>query len=392
MFKRYLFCLILTTFGILFYFSSVKAGTNANGSPNGLPCSYGGPDFRAHMKGYFPARFDRIGEDTRYSPGFDAAWHAQCLDPSASGVLQTLFNVLKQDISSGVITKCTPNDTIALDKKGNIQLCSDEADSYISIASGNWVWNYYDNGDNPPPAGGGTFKPQPTITPPTQGLPTNLGQLIQQIFGWSLGILGIAVFVMIFYAGFIWLTAAGNTSRISEARGHITNAVLGAVLLLSSYLILYTINPDFVKNTVNLPGLGKTAPNTEEGYYPPPPADALTKHPSQAALVASIKFQLESTGTKFETDCEVLEIVKRVTWQLKGDGAGLFKKPAGSSICKGFSVSRIVYSDGYLFKILTDAGANGKNGPEWEPDSCGLPSGNGTCPNLYSPPINPGPQ
>ena len=96
--------------------------------------------------------------------------------------------------------------------------------------------------------------PQPII--PTQGLPTDLGQLIQQIFSWSLSILGIAVFVMIFYAGFLWLTAAGNTAKIGEARGHITNAVLGAILLLSSYLILYTINPDFVKNTVNLPGLG----------------------------------------------------------------------------------------------------------------------------------------
>lgn len=43
-----------------------------------------------------------------------------------------------------------------------------------------------------------------------------------------------------------------------------TNAVFGAILLLSSYLILYTINPDFVKNTVNLPGLGTktTAPST----------------------------------------------------------------------------------------------------------------------------------
>ena len=67
---------------------------------------------------------------------------------------------------------------------------------------------------------------------------------------------GIAVFVMFFYSGFLWLTAAGNTSKIGEAITHMTNAVFGAILLLSSYLILYTINPDLVKNTVNLPGLG----------------------------------------------------------------------------------------------------------------------------------------
>lgn len=110
--------------------------------------------------------------------------------------------------------------------------------------------------------GGAAIPPQITITPPTQGLPTNLGQLISQIFTWSLGILGISVFVMFFYSGFLWLTAAGNTSKVGEARGHMTNAVFGAILLLSSYLILYTINPDFVKNTVNLPGLGTTTTGT----------------------------------------------------------------------------------------------------------------------------------
>lgn len=106
------------------------------------------------------------------------------------------------------------------------------------------------------------FPKQPTITPPTQGLYTNLGQLIQQIFTWSLGILGIAVFVVFFYSGFLWLTAAGNTAKTGEAKTHMTNAIFGAILLLSSYLILYTINPDFVKNTVNLPGLGETAQNS----------------------------------------------------------------------------------------------------------------------------------
>jgi len=110
--------------------------------------------------------------------------------------------------------------------------------------------------------GGLPFSPSVTSNPPTQGLPTDLGQLIQQIFTWSLYILGVSVFVMFFYSGFLWLTAAGNTSRVGEAKTHMTNAVFGAILLLSSYLILYTINPDFVKNTFNLPGLGITTSPT----------------------------------------------------------------------------------------------------------------------------------
>src|SRR3989344_442164 len=109
--------------------------------------------------------------------------------------------------------------------------------------------------------GGASFSAPVTPSIPTQGLPTDLGQLVQQIFIWSLYILGISVFVMFFYSGFLWLTAAGNTSKIGEAKTHMTNAVFGAILLLSSYLILYTINPDFVKNTFNLPGLGTTNSN-----------------------------------------------------------------------------------------------------------------------------------
>ncbi len=112
--------------------------------------------------------------------------------------------------------------------------------------------------------GGEPFSnPNPTsVAPPTQDSPTNLGQFIQQIFAWSLGILGIAVFVVFFYSGFLYLTAAGNTARTGDAKSHMTNAVFGAILLLSSYLILYTINPDFIKNTVNLPGLGEASPTT----------------------------------------------------------------------------------------------------------------------------------
>jgi len=106
--------------------------------------------------------------------------------------------------------------------------------------------------------GGSKFGSSQAVTPPTQGLPTDIGQLIQQIFTWSLSVLGIAVFVMFFYAGFLYLTAAGNTARVGEAQSRMTNAIFGAILLLSSYLILNTINPDFVQNSFNLPGLGET--------------------------------------------------------------------------------------------------------------------------------------
>jgi len=102
---------------------------------------------------------------------------------------------------------------------------------------------------------GGTPFGQPTQPLiPTEGL-LGFGQLVAMIFTWSLNILGIVVFVMIFYAGFMWFTAAGNTARVNEAKERITNAITGAIILLAAYIILYTINPDLVGGTFTLPGI-----------------------------------------------------------------------------------------------------------------------------------------
>ncbi len=99
-------------------------------------------------------------------------------------------------------------------------------------------------------AGGIAIPPGPAL-PATQA--QDLGPLIAQVFTWSLEILGIAVFSMIIYAGFLWLTAAGNPGQIGKAKTRIFNALLGAILLLSSYVILKVINPDFIQQSSVLP-------------------------------------------------------------------------------------------------------------------------------------------
>ena len=175
-----------------------------------------------------------------------------------------------------------------------------------------------------PTTPGKPFTSTSPIYAPTEGLPTDLGDLIQKIFGWSLSVLGIAVFVMVFYAGFLWLTAAGNTSRIGEARSRITNAVFGAVLLLSSYLILYTINPDFVKCTFNLPGLGETTKDDDvacEEEEVPIPADS---------LLADLQAERAKYGDLLTHD-EVGELLNAVAWKNKDAGWGLLSKSSGNN-------------------------------------------------------------
>jgi hypothetical protein len=63
-------------------------------------------------------------------------------------------------------------------------------------------------------------------------------------------------------------------------------------------------------------------------------------------------------------------VTKRVAWALRGEGAGLLIETGGENIAAWqgnlFSASRIVYPDGHLYKVISDAGPGGANGASWQ--------------------------
>ena len=76
---------------------------------------------------------------------------------------------------------------------------------------------------------------------------------------------GIAAMFMIMIGGFWYLTSAGNTSRTGEAKKIITNALIGLLVALVTWLLLYVINPDFVN--VDLRSLEDIIINSGERTY-----------------------------------------------------------------------------------------------------------------------------
>lgn len=76
---------------------------------------------------------------------------------------------------------------------------------------------------------------------------TDAADYIARIYRYTVGIGGILATVMIIFGGIVYLTAGGNTGRIGEAKEYISNALIGLVLLFTSYLLLQTLNPDLVK-------------------------------------------------------------------------------------------------------------------------------------------------
>lgn len=55
---------------------------------------------------------------------------------------------------------------------------------------------------------------------------------------WILGIVGSLTLVMFIYGGFIFLISTGSSEKIGEAKKIITAAVVGLLIVLSSFLII----------------------------------------------------------------------------------------------------------------------------------------------------------
>ncbi|MDP3793086.1 MAG: pilin [bacterium] len=106
----------------------------------------------------------------------------------------------------------------------------------------------------------------PPLQPPAPAPPTNpnadaeFGQMIGNVFNYALILVGISVFVMIMWGGILWLTSPANPGNIATAKKKIYNAIIGAVILLSAYVILKTINPELVGGRLDLPGIKPPAP------------------------------------------------------------------------------------------------------------------------------------
>lgn len=64
-----------------------------------------------------------------------------------------------------------------------------------------------------------------------------LPQLVGSFIAAALGLLGVVLVVLVVYAGFIWMTAQGNDEKIKKAKGMITSAVIGMIIIFAAYAI-----------------------------------------------------------------------------------------------------------------------------------------------------------
>lgn len=81
--------------------------------------------------------------------------------------------------------------------------------------------------------------------PTSVGIPW-IGDYIAALYRWAVPVGAVLATIVIMAAGVVWLTS-GGAGRLSSAQEWIGNAVIGLLLLVGSYVVLNTINPDLTR-------------------------------------------------------------------------------------------------------------------------------------------------
>ncbi|NUM25909.1 MAG: hypothetical protein HUU49_04855 [Candidatus Buchananbacteria bacterium] len=64
-------------------------------------------------------------------------------------------------------------------------------------------------------------------------LPNTVGNIIKAL----LSLLGIIFMSYIVYAGYLWMTAAGNDEKITKAKAILRGSIIGLIIVLAAYAI-----------------------------------------------------------------------------------------------------------------------------------------------------------
>jgi len=88
------------------------------------------------------------------------------------------------------------------------------------------------------------------------GGPQDLRVSIAKMIKTFLGFLGIIFVILVLYAGFLWMTAGGNESKIEESKKYLSRSIIGLIIILMAYsitgmIICYTVGATTTGTFVN---------------------------------------------------------------------------------------------------------------------------------------------
>jgi hypothetical protein len=97
-----------------------------------------------------------------------------------------------------------------------------------------------------------------------------IGGFMNFLFEVAIGIAGVLGVVMLVYYGFRYAANDKNINEFSQLREKVTNVVLGLLLLLGTFVILKTINPDLLIVEPDIDSVGFELYNSDNNVTIPP--------------------------------------------------------------------------------------------------------------------------
>lgn len=136
-------------------------------------------------------------------------------------------------------TPCTGNSGSVADTDACIDLCGGDA----SCVAGATPVETTEAG----PASSGPIVGFGNPICPDPSQPCEIPDIIAGVIRAVLGIVGSIALVIFVYGGLLWMTASGDTEKIKKAKGALTWAVLGMLVIFLSYIIVNFIITQLVE-------------------------------------------------------------------------------------------------------------------------------------------------
>ena len=87
-------------------------------------------------------------------------------------------------------------------------------------------------------AAGGNFEDPCVSNPDAPGCDTGLMGMLNTIITWVLGILAFVAVVIIIYGGVRYMTSAGDSGKVKDAKNTILYGIIGLVIALLAFAIV----------------------------------------------------------------------------------------------------------------------------------------------------------
>ena len=71
--------------------------------------------------------------------------------------------------------------------------------------------------------------------------PKTIPEIVGAIINSFLSLLGVIFLCLIIYGGFVWMTSAGNETKVYKAKQILTNAITGLIIIMGAYGITFFV-------------------------------------------------------------------------------------------------------------------------------------------------------